>query len=92
MNTKKPTPALLEEAERLLLLGNEDKWAKSLRNLNEEYGSTPEGTRGRILVLFGGAGSFSDVVLYSSEGSVLIEETTKLSSLRTEIHAACRAR
>jgi hypothetical protein len=92
MNSKQSIPVLLEEAERLLHLGNEDNWARSLRNLREEYGAAPESTRGQILALFGGAGSFSDVVLYSTEGSVLIAENTELSRLRTAIHAACRAR
>jgi hypothetical protein len=41
--------------------------------------------------MYGGMGSFSDVVLYGESGQVLIAENDELEHLRLELHGQCRS-
>jgi hypothetical protein len=83
---------LLVEAEVLLRTGGEENWAKAIQRLREDFRTEPEVIRGQILALYGGAGSFNDIVLYSSNGTPLVKENIRLNDIKTEIHSECRKR
>lgn len=53
--------------------------------------SDPEGAKSAILSVFGGAGSFNDVILYR-DGQPLTAENTRLEALRDELYTLCRQR
>ena len=41
--------------------------------------------------MYGGMGSFSDVILHGSDGSIPRAENTELDDLRTKLFEMCRA-
>jgi hypothetical protein len=75
---------------RLLRKGNEADWANACERLAAKYGEDPRSTRREILAMYGGMGSFNDVVLYGRNGQVLIDESDELARLRLALHAECR--
>lgn len=79
------------EIADLLSKNNEPDWANALKRLTLEFDADPVVGRGRVLALYGGMGSFNDIVLYDKQGQPLQVENDELSGLRTELHAACRS-
>jgi hypothetical protein len=66
-----------------------NNWAATLETFDSEMLSDPAGTAARITGIFGGMGSFNDVVLYRG-GQVAHGENEELDRLRTELYALCR--
>ena len=81
---------LLDSIAQLLRDHGETGWASALAQLEAEYDADPSGVRGKVLALYGGMGSFNDVVLYDAQGQMLCNENDRLHLLRTQLHAACR--
>ena len=81
---------LLERIQSLLLLGEVDNWAKSFEKFRSQLYSEPDLTCAEIRRIYGGSGSFNDVVLYSN-GQPLVKENDELLSLKSELYDLCYA-
>lgn len=85
----------LEGMSHLLEAANEQGWAASLRRLQlqiETSATSPSDYQRAlrdVLKLFGGMGSFSDLVLYR-DGVPLQAENDRLSQLRSMLFEAAR--
>ena len=88
---------LLEKIVKLLLSVEEDNWSAALENFRDRCNQIESERdvkilQSEILRIYGGMGSFSDLVLYS-RGKVLVEENQKLDELRKELfEAVCENR
>ena len=80
----------LTRAITVLRAGGNENWARSLESIESELEADPSEAKSRILSMFGGMGSFNDLVLYR-DGKVLFRENEELSRLRTEIYNLCRS-
>lgn len=82
------TIIVLDQIYGLLSSVNENNWSFAIKSLSDRCKSLEasefEIVRSDLLRIYGGMGSFSDLVLYS-EGQVLIKENQKLDSLRKEL-------
>ena len=80
--------AIIEKILTLLTSVQEDNWAKSFMKFREQFDSIDEvklaDARTDILKIYGGMGSFNDLVLYD-QGQPMIEENTTLDALRREL-------
>jgi hypothetical protein len=83
-------PEILAELSTLLRRADQADWAKACERLASEYGHDPNETRRTILAMYGGMGSFNDVVLYQG-GAVLVAENDALDRLRSLLHRECRS-
>ncbi|GLO49147.1 hypothetical protein D3C76_658740 [compost metagenome] len=72
----------------LLRLGNEDEWATRVDQYRKELPNDSSHILSKILRLYGGMGSLSDVVLYRN-GQPLISENNELAELRTKLYELC---
>lgn len=94
MSKRDIEPALMELVGVLESAG-EQRWAASLRRLQaraQEGASDPTAYKQVIrdmLSIFGGMGSFSDLVLYRN-GVLLREENDRLEQLRGQLFEAAR--
>lgn len=75
---------------RVLRAGGNENWAISLETIESELEADPAEAKSRILLMFGGMGSFNDLVLYR-DGKALFQENEELARLRTEIYSLCRS-
>jgi hypothetical protein len=82
------TERILRDISTLLGDHGEQEWALSFRRLAGEYTAAPSYTRREIRRLYGGMGSFSDLVLHSPQGQPLVAENDTLASLRSELWKA----
>ena len=86
---------LLDESRRLLERAGEPQWAAALARLESGLVAAPRGAPARsallhrVLQMYGGMGSFRDLVL-QSEGIVRAEQA-EFSSLRDRLFAAALA-
>lgn len=80
---------IFTEIAALLRVAGNDNWAKAFDNLRSEFEISPEAARTEILRVYGGIGSFNDVILYR-DGQPLWTENGRLSTLRTELYDICR--
>jgi len=80
----------LTRTAKVLRAGGSETWARLLENLESELEEDPTEAKFRILSMFGGMGSFNDIVLYR-DGKVLFQENEELARLRTEIYNLCRS-
>lgn len=78
---------LLLKISNLLAGHGEPTWAKAFGDLADPYAESPESARASIRRLFGGMGSFNDVVLHDLDGSPLREENETLDLLRNRLFA-----
>jgi hypothetical protein len=83
-------PELLQQLADLLEQHGEEPWATGLRRLLSEYNVDPNVAKADIRRLYGGMGSFNDVILQDSNGP-LRSENDELDRLRSELYSACRA-
>ncbi|MCG7561330.1 MULTISPECIES: hypothetical protein [Pseudoalteromonas] len=78
----------IEKIIELLVSVGETNWVGSFNNFRQKLDSTNaenlETLRSEILRVYGGMGSFSDLVLYE-QGQPMIKENQKLDELRTEL-------
>ena len=84
---------LLRRLQELLVTGGEPRWAQSLGGLAAAAeGATDDADRRavvtQVLGLYGGMGSFSDVVLQDRDG--VLPEQQELQQLRTRLFEAAR--
>ena len=80
---------LLIQIGTLLERFNEDSWSNAFKRLVIEYQEQPTETRGRIISLYGGMGSFNDIVLYH-QGNVVQSENDELDRMRSRLYQLCR--
>ena len=77
--------------EDLLRLGGVNEWAKGIENLRNEMTYDSDLALGKILSLYGGMGSFNDIILYRN-GILLVSENSELDALRSKLYELCRAK
>lgn len=82
-------PKILETLAVLLRKANEHDWARACECRSDEFGENPAEAIRAILAMYGGMGSFNDLVLYES-GEFLVAENDELDRLRTQLHFECR--
>lgn len=87
---------ILNKIISVLERSNEDDWLKTFSNIYESYESLENDNekayyRRKILNVYGGMGSFSDLVLYDNN-KVLYEENNELDALRKDLFEEIRRR
>lgn len=87
---------ILNKIISVLERSNEDNWLKTFSNIYESYESLENDDekayyRREILNVYGGMGSFSDLVLYDNN-KVLYEENNELDALRKDLFEEIRRR
>ncbi|MDP2572697.1 hypothetical protein Q8W40_10930 [Vibrio penaeicida] len=80
--------SVIEKIIELLVSVDENNWAGSFTNFRQKCDNANadnlEILRGEILRVYGGMGSFNDLVLYK-QGQPMIKENQKLDELRTKL-------
>ncbi|MCA9367879.1 hypothetical protein KC887_06500 [Candidatus Kaiserbacteria bacterium] len=81
---------IMEEITIFLANVGEENWANAISSLRTEYeiASTPQEKKSsliRIQQIYGGMGSFSDLVLSDNNGRMLLDENAQLDDLRNEL-------
>jgi hypothetical protein len=86
---------LLSTLHRLisLLVRNESPWSRPIAELRTDVAQADDPVAvqcalRRILAIYGGSGSFNDVVLHSSAGVNC--DNAQFDSLRSKLHRLCR--
>jgi|GEM_PF-612897 len=79
---------VLEKIVNLLRPGGCEDWAATMEKLSHEIEKNPEYATSQILALYGGMGSFNDIVLCSN-GEPLLEKNDELAGLRGELYDLC---
>ncbi len=81
---------LLKESIKLLSENDEKRWAEGLTSLMRHYIENGNKQEAATLIkkLYGGAGSFNDVVLHKDR-KPLIEENNELYRIRHELFQEC---
>lgn len=82
---------LLGEIVSLFVSQNEIEWARSLKTLIAMFENDPDEACRQIRSLYGGMGSFSDVVLHDPDGIPLREENDALDRFRDELYDLCQS-
>lgn len=90
----KNTELILQELITLLEASKETNWSASLRSLMLDLGECTNDVERNYVEcqlkrIFGGMGSFSDLVLFK-DGKVLAGENNRLGKLRKELFEALR--
>lgn len=80
---------ILLEISMLLIDGGYPDWGKSFVIFTEEIETNLDGVKNKLLKLYGGMGSFNDIVLYKNN-KPLINENNKLDALRTQLYNLIR--
>lgn len=73
----------------LLKLGDYFDWLGVFHELNENILIYPKDIIFKIKFLYGGMGSFNDIVLYKNQ-QLLIKENNELDFLRKELYKLCK--
>lgn len=86
----KSTELILQELITLLEKSKETNWSASLRSLMQALTGCVDDiernyVKSQLKRIFGGMGSFSDLVLFN-DGKVLIVENNQLEKLRRELY------
>ena len=80
--------SVLDKIVDLLVTAGEENWSNAFINLRDRVevakGGDSKNPRADILRVYGGMGSFNDLVLYR-QGQPLINENRKLDVLRSEL-------
>jgi hypothetical protein len=91
MSTRSELVGLLQETNDLLQQAGETQWEDHIARLTENLQAAgPEQLKTiarQIRAIFGGTGSFSDLVLYRN-GNPSIEANDRLEALRSRLHRA----
>jgi len=72
----------------LLDAGMED-WSAAITKLSHEMDVDPDCAKKKVLRLYGGMGSFNDIVIYKN-GELLIEKTNEFDELKTNLFELCK--
>ena len=81
---------VLAELVELMMTCNESEWGAVLSQLASELEERPQDTKAQIRSMFGGMGSFNDIVLYGKDGSPLQKENDRLAFLRSKLYECSR--
>ena len=81
----------LKRIAELLASHGEPTWAASFEHFASEFDESPELAKGRIRSVFGGMGSFNDIVLHGPNGVPLGPENEELDRLRSELYSKCQS-
>ena len=84
------TEAVLSRMSDLLRIGGLSDWADALNSCVLDLRVDPVGVRAKIVSMYGGMGSLSDLVLYRN-GQPMIRENNELDGLRSELYQLCHA-
>lgn len=89
MTTIDDLKTILDETILVLSSARETNWNKTLSNFRNRCDSISDYNDQRLLIsdilrIYGGMGSFSDLILYD-QGSLLQNETAKLDALRSKL-------
>ncbi|PBQ13416.1 hypothetical protein CCL08_23715 [Pseudomonas congelans] len=88
MKKAKEINALIKKASRLLRQYERSEWADKLDVYAEALFDDADYVLAKIISLYGGSGSISDIVLCSS-GKFLFEENNTLHELLSKIYILC---
>lgn len=83
-------PEILERAAALLADHNQETWARACRSHASAFANDPKGVKGQVRSMYGGMGSFNDVILHGNDGSIPREENIVLDELRSKLFELCR--
>ena len=78
----------LSEIVSILRAGGNENWLRSIENFRAQMEDDPIATPPRILSIFGGMGSFNDLILYKN-GQPLSKENEQLDRLRSKLYDLC---
>lgn len=78
----------LEDNISILCRSSEANWAAALEALLVQAKVDASSAAPQIMRIFGGMGSFNDVVLVE-DGEVLVEANNRLNEARERLHRAC---
>ena len=84
MSTGSPIESILRQIADLLSKHNELEWAIALERFADEYIDSPEQTKRYVRSIYGGMGSFNDIILHGPNGIPLVSENDELDRLRSE--------
>lgn len=90
MKSSTSTSEMLTRIAELLATHGEDEWAKSFEVFAYEFDLSPADTKRRIRSVYGGMGSFNDVILHGPYGIPLCDENDELAQLRSELFSSCQ--
>lgn len=79
---------ILIRLSALLRTADEPDWAGVCDRLAAGYAANPYASNREILAMYGGMGSFNDIVLHN-DGIPLVAENDELDSLRSLLHTSC---
>lgn len=79
---------ILYRTAELLRLAELADWARAFEKFHGEMATDPSATIGNILSLYGGMGSFNDLILYRN-GKLLGNENNELDALRSQLYDMC---
>lgn len=80
---------ILTRIEELLRLGASTNWVKTIENIRKELSISPTSTVSNIRGMYGGMGSFNDIVLYKN-GQPLVSENIEFDELREQLYKLCQ--
>ena len=80
----------LRNVAALLRQYGESQWSEYFTILADEAVHEPEQTTAKVRALYGGMGSFNDLVLHAPNGLPHIEANDELERLRSELYTTCR--
>jgi len=89
MKTIKDLERILDEIISVLSVTGENNWNKAMQDFRNRCDSVSDPFDQKNLIsdllrIYGGMGSFSDLILYS-QGNLLQKETSQLDALRREL-------
>lgn len=84
-NHIKKIKLILIKISILLKEGNYPDWGNSFMKFSEDIETNFETVKNQILILYGGMGSFNDIVLHKNK-KPLINENTILDNLRSQLY------
>ncbi|MFP2468885.1 DUF6966 domain-containing protein [Pseudescherichia vulneris] len=80
---------LLNSISILLDATNEKKWAEQFKHFHQQLDADYDTTLNEIKIVFGGAGSFNDLILQKN-GQMLREENIALNKLQDALYDALK--
>jgi hypothetical protein len=81
---------LLTKIADLLDAHGEADWAQAFRNFLSDYKNEPDLAKGKIRSVYGGMGSFNDIILHGPNGIPLRDENDDLDLMRSDLFELCR--
>jgi hypothetical protein len=94
MKSLKNLKQILDEIISVLSIAGESNWNSAIKNFRSRCDLVSDSNDQKELIadlirIFGGMGSFSDLVLYN-QGNLMQRETMQLDALRTKLFEAAK--